>query len=100
MNKNTDFASSFLNNIKKQTQKIIFSNSKNIFTLAINFNKNYFTLYEPECLINSTDETDDLTAFGFDDDFEENLLELNNKLHNWLEKLDEGVWNDKYKYCD
>ena len=68
---------------------------------AVNFNKNYFTYYEPDCSINASND-DDLVemSLGLDiDDNNEDINEFNNKLVNWLEKLDEGVLtNGKFKF--
>ena len=73
----------------------------NISPIGVNFNKNYFTYYEPDCSINSSNDQDLIEmSLGLDiDDNNEDVNEFCNKLCNWLEKLDEGVLtNGKYKF--
>jgi hypothetical protein len=94
-----NFSNLFLDNLELKARKT-FKNT-NISVFAVNFNKNYFTYYEPDCSINASND-DDLVemSLGLDiDDNNEDINEFNNKLVNWLEKLDEGVLtNGKFKF--
>ena len=92
----TGFAQDFISNVENQAEKSI-SNS-NISSLAINFNKNYFSIYTPDCSINSiSDEELTHMSLVLEENYDE-INELSNKLCNWLEKLDEGVWDKKYQF--